>query len=110
MPGSPDWRHILGRRMRRVPEIQQMNAAECGAASLAMILTYYGRKTSVMEVRQRCEASRDGLSALALVKAARLYGLRVRAIALENINDFRYIALPAIVHWEFNHFLVVEHW
>ncbi|HEU5377251.1 MAG TPA: peptidase domain-containing ABC transporter, partial [Ktedonobacteraceae bacterium] len=42
--------------------------------------------------------------------AARLYGLRVRAIALENINDFRYIALPAIVHWEFNHFLVVEHW
>jgi ATP-binding cassette subfamily B protein len=94
---------------RRVPQLTQMNEVECGAVCLAMILTYYGRKTSVSEIRERCGIGRDGLSALSLVKAARTYGLRVRAVALQE-NDFRYVPLPAIIHWEFNHFLVVERW
>ena len=82
---------------------------ECGAASLAMILSYYGRKSSVSEVRDHCGVGRDGLSALSIVKAARSYGLRVRAIALQE-DDFRFVTLPAIIHWEFNHFLIVERW
>jgi ABC-type bacteriocin/lantibiotic exporter with double-glycine peptidase domain len=86
-----------------------MGAVECGAACLAMILSYYGRKTSVSEVRDYCGVGRDGLSALNIVKAARSYGLRVRAVSLKE-NDFRYVTLPAIVHWEFNHFLIVERW
>lgn len=86
-----------------------MSEVECGAACLAMILQYYGRKTSVSEIRDRNGIGRDGLSALAIVKAARSYGLRVRAVSLPN-TDFRYVTLPAIVHWEFNHFIVVEHW
>jgi ATP-binding cassette subfamily B protein len=94
---------------RRVPVINQMGAVECGAACLAMILSYYGRKTSVSEVRDYCGVGRDGLSALNIVKAARSYGLRVRAVSLKE-NDFRYVTLPAIVHWEFNHFLIVERW
>ena len=94
---------------RRVPQLTQMSEVECGAACLAMMLTYYGRKTSVSEIRERCGVGRDGLSALSLVKAARSYGLRIRAIALQE-NDFRFVTLPAIVHWEFNHFLVVERW
>ncbi|GHO99098.1 NHLP family bacteriocin export ABC transporter peptidase/permease/ATPase [Reticulibacter mediterranei] len=94
---------------KRVPMLQQMSMVECGAASLAMILSYYGRKTSVSEVRNHCGVGRDGLSALSIVKAARSYGLRVRAISLQE-NDFRFITLPAIIHWEFNHFLVVERW
>jgi len=95
------------RRPRRVPVLRQMSAVECGAACLAMLLCYYGRKTSVSEVRERCQVGRDGLSALDIVKAARTYHLRVRAISLQE-DDLRLVTLPAIVHWEFNHFLIVE--
>jgi ATP-binding cassette, subfamily B, bacterial len=93
---------------KRVPVLYQMNAVECGAACLAMILTYYGRKTSVSEIRERCSVGRDGLSAFGIVKAARSYGLRTRAISLKNEKDFRFVPLPAIIHWSFNHFLVLE--
>src|SRR5207302_9081579 len=96
---------------RRVPPVLQMTAIECGAACLAMILSYYGRKTKVAEVRDLYGVGRDGLSALGIVKAARSYGMRVRAISLQGqIDDFRFISLPVIVHWEFNHFMVVERW
>ncbi|GER89565.1 colicin V biosynthesis protein [Dictyobacter vulcani] len=93
----------------RVPLLQQMEAVECGAACLAMILSYYGRKTTVTEMREFCGVGRDGLNALALIKSARAYGLQVKAISLQE-NNFRHIKLPAIVHWEFNHFLLVEQW
>jgi ATP-binding cassette, subfamily B, bacterial len=96
-------------RRRRVPQLSQMTMVECGAACLAMILCYHGRKTSVSEVSTHCDIGRDGLSALNIVKAARSYGMRVRAISLPH-NDFRFVQLPAIIHWEFNHFVVVERW
>jgi ATP-binding cassette, subfamily B, bacterial len=94
---------------RRVPVLLQMNATECGTACLAMILNYYGRKISIAEVSEHGRVGRDGLSALNIVQAARDYGLRVRAVTLRE-NDFRTIRLPAIVHWEFNHFIVIERW
>lgn len=94
---------------RRVPQILQMSTVECGAACLAMILSYYGRKTSVSEIRERCGIGRDGLSALDITKAAQDYGLRVRVISLQK-NDFRFVHLPAIIHWAFDHFLIVERW
>jgi len=94
---------------RRVPVLTQLSEVECGAACLAMVLSYYGRKTGVSEIRERCGVGRDGLSALSLVQAARSYGLRIRAISLQH-TDFRFVTLPAIIHWEFNHFLVVECW
>lgn len=96
-------------RRKSVPVLLQLSAVECAAACLAMILSYYGRKTSVSEVRDRVGLGRDGLTALDLVKAARGYGLRVRAVSLQE-NDFRHVTLPAIVHWEFNHYLIVERW
>jgi ABC-type bacteriocin/lantibiotic exporter with double-glycine peptidase domain len=102
-------RVLLGVRRRRVPVLLQLSAIECGAACLAMILSYYGRKTSVSEVRDRVGIGRDGLTALDIVKAARGYGMRVRAVSLQE-NDFRHVTLPAIVHWEFNHYLIVERW
>lgn len=98
-------------RRRRVPQTFQMEYTECGAACLTMILNYYGRKTTLSEVRERCGVGRDGLSALVIVKIARLYGLRVKAISLrENLSDFRYVKLPAVIHWGFHHFIVVERW
>ena len=96
-------------RRKRVPPLLQLSAVECGAACIAMILSYYGRKTSVSEVRERVGLGRDGLTALDIVKAARGYGMRVRAVSLQE-NDFRFVTLPAIVHWEFNHYLIVERW
>ncbi len=97
------------RQRRRVSMMQQMSAVECGAACVAMILGYYGHHTSMEEIRDRTGVGRDGLSALDLVQAARSYGLRVRAIALQE-PDLRDVRLPAIVHWAFNHFLIVEDW
>ncbi|HEY1354376.1 MAG TPA: peptidase domain-containing ABC transporter [Ktedonobacteraceae bacterium] len=94
---------------QRVPEIVQMSAVECGLASLAMILSYHGRKTSVAELRSQSGLGRDGLSALSIVKIARNFQMRVRALSLQE-SDLRHVPLPAIVHWEFNHFLVVERW
>jgi ABC-type bacteriocin/lantibiotic exporter with double-glycine peptidase domain len=102
------WRQMLARlRPRRIPVLLQLSAVECGAACLAMLLSYYGHATTVADVRQRCQVGRDGLSALDLVKAARSYGLRVRAVSLQE-DDLSLISVPAIVHWEFNHFLIVE--
>ena len=110
LPQRSLWQRVIDRlRRRMVPVLQQLSMLDCGAACLAMILSYYGRTTSVSEVLERCGVGRDGLSALSIVKAARMYGLRVRALALHE-NDFRWVTLPAIVHWEFDHFLIVERW
>ena len=104
---------------KRVPVLQQISMVECGAACLAMLLSYYNRLTTISEIREQCGIGRDGLTALSIVKAARKYGMRVRALSLQNSDpedndlqnsDFRYVPLPAIVHWEFNHFVVVERW
>ncbi len=96
-------------RKRRIREIRQMDATECGAACLTMILNYYGRFTRLAEIREHCGIGRDGLSAKAIVEAGNDYGLRVRAFSQQH-SDFRSISLPAIVHWSFNHFLIVERW
>jgi ABC-type bacteriocin/lantibiotic exporter with double-glycine peptidase domain len=86
----------------------QLQQSECGAACLAMILSYYGRPTSVAECREACGPGRDGLSAKAIATSARAYGLRAKAYSL-GLAECRKLALPAIVHWSFNHFVVLEH-
>ncbi len=96
-------------RGKRVPEVRQMSKVECGLACIAMILAYYGHKTSISELRTSYGVGRDGLSALGIVRALRDFGMRVRAISLQE-NDFRFIKLPVIIHWKFKHFLVVERW
>ena len=94
---------------RQVPEVLQFEATECGLACLAMILRHYGCQATVAELREHCGASRDGVTALALVRTAQRYGLRARGLAMKPA-DLRDVALPAIVHWQFSHFLVVERW
>jgi ABC-type bacteriocin/lantibiotic exporter with double-glycine peptidase domain len=96
-------------RRRRVPVLLQLNAVECGAACLAMVLGYHGRKTRVAELRDNTGVGRNGLTARTISQAARAYGLIVRAFSLEAA-DFRLVPLPAIVHWDFEHFVVVERW
>jgi len=96
-------------RRRKVPVVLQLNGVECGAACLAMILSYFGRPTTISECREICEAGRDGLTARNIADAARQFGLRVKAYSVEP-ESFRYLSLPAIAHWKFGHFVVVESW
>ena len=88
----------------KVPQVMQMEAVECGAASLTMILAHYGKWLPLEEVRTACGVSRDGSSAKSILYAARNYGLEAKGFrttpeALEGRQ-------PAIIHWDFGHFVV----
>jgi ATP-binding cassette subfamily B protein len=93
----------------RVPVLLQLDAVECGAACLAMILNYYGRETAVSECREYCGIGRDGVTGKTIAEAGREYGLRVKAFSVEPA-DFAQLQVPAIVHWQFRHFVVLERW
>ena len=91
----------------RTPTVFQMEAAECGAASLLMILRYYGCHISMEEMRIACGVSRNGCTAAGIVTAAREFGLRssgyrVSADKLENLP------LPCVLHWNGDHFVVLD--
>jgi HlyB family type I secretion system ABC transporter len=107
---SPLKLSLLPGRRRRVPVRLQLSAVECGAACLAMILSYYGRQTQVAECRDWIGIGRDGTTAEAIARAGRAFGLRVKAYTIEELRDFNYVSLPAIAHWNFEHFVVVECW
>lgn len=94
-------------RPRRIPFVQQLTDTECGVACLAMVLAYLGKSVARDDVRAILAAGRDGTSARKIVQAAQHFGLRARAVKLK-LEALAHLAPGAILHWDFNHFVVFE--
>ena len=92
----------------KVPVVMQMEALECGAASLTMILAYYGKWIPLEQVRADCGVSRDGSNVKNVLKAARSYGLTAKGYRYEPDELKKNGKFPCIIHWNFNHFLVLD--
>ena len=90
----------------KTPVIMQMESLECGAASLAMVLAYYGKWIPLEKVRVDCGVSRDGSNAAKMLEAARNYGMKAGAFRFEPEELKQEGEFPCIIHWEFNHFVV----
>ena len=92
----------------KVPVIMQLEALECGAAALDMVLAYYGLWVPLERVRADCGVSRDGSNARNILRAARSYGLTAQGYRYEPETLRREGKFPCIIHWNFNHFVVLD--
>lgn len=98
----------ISKGVAKVPVIMQMEALECGAACLDMICAYYGKWIALEQVRLDCGVSRDGSNARNVLKAARNYGLESAGYRLDIESLKRNGTFPCIIHWEYNHFVVLR--
>src|SRR5215813_74247 len=96
-----------GKRIRKIDHIMQIDEMDCGAASLGMICRYFGRKVSLARIRQLCHTATDGTSLKAISRAATELGLAARALKI-SLRNLSLMPLPAIVHWEGNHWIVLH--
>ena len=93
-------------KIRKLEQIAQIDEMDCGAASIGMICRHFGRKVSLARIRQLCHTATDGTSLKALCRAATELGLAARALKV-SLRNLPMMPLPAIVHWEGNHWMVL---
>ena len=98
---------MADRKYVKVPIVMQLETLECGAACLSMILAYHGKWLPLERVRMDCGVSRDGSNAKNIVKAAQNYGLKAKAYKFEPEDLKKKNSFPCIIHWNFNHFVVL---
>ena len=98
----------MASKVAKVPQVMQMEALECGAACLTMILAYYGKWVPLEQVRADCGVSRDGSKASNVLKAARSYGLSAKGMTYSTKALRRKGSFPCILFWNFNHFVVLS--
>ena len=91
----------------KTPTIFQMEATECGAASLSMIFAYFGKYVPLEQMRVETGVSRDGCNAGNILRCAKKYGLNCHGYRKE-LDGLRKLKPPCIIHWNFNHFVVFE--
>ncbi len=96
------------RKKTDVPVIMQLEAMECGAASLAMVLAYYGKWVPLETIRSDCGVSRNGANAKNIMQAARSYGLNARGFFYEPKMLRKKGKFPCIIHWNLKHFVVLK--
>ncbi len=94
-------------RLRRFPMEHQMDVKDCGPAALKMVAKYFGRYYSLQYLRDKCGVTKEGSSLLGISAAAEAIGLRTAAIKCTVDDVLQRIPLPAIAHWEGNHFVVI---
>lgn len=95
------------KKYAKTPTIYQMEATECGAASLSMIMGFYGRHVPLEKMRIETGVSRDGCNAKNILRAARKYGFEAKGYR-KSLNSLMEVTPPCIIHWNFNHFVVYE--
>ena len=98
----------VSKGVAKVPVVMQLEALECGAACLAMVLAYYEKWIPLEQVRTDCGVSRDGSNAKNILIAARNYGLEAKGYRFEPEILKENGEFPCIIHWNFNHFVVLD--
>lgn len=94
----------------KIPVILQANAHECGIACLSMILNYLGYKITLNDCRKYFKVDNYGITAHIIIQTARNFGITMKGYSVRSNSYLQYIYMPAIIHWNKNHFVVLEKW
>ena len=95
-------------KIAKVPVIMQLEALECGAASLAMVLAYYGLWVPLEQLRKECGVSRNGSNMSSMFRVAKKYNLQPKAFRCSAKTLSQKGNFPAIIFWQYSHFVVIN--